>query len=230
MINIDNITHIPSSLSQLKYINFLFKSELVVPYKHRIVIGKPFGSLAYYIAWYNTGIITHLNYNNILKHDDFDFVDFSDEVVGNSLGVANGMCVVENKLTWVNVSDSILQMGVFYEAVQFAGQHQQNIKLTIDYNRMQLTGKLKTTLKSSVNLFKNFGWEVYIIRRDFGEFQRGFVGDKPTVFFVLTHKQSKNIDAISEHYMLKNENKEKVFTMFMEEIDEKNPITTHDRR
>jgi transketolase N-terminal domain/subunit len=222
MIDIDSVTHIPSALSQLKYIDYLFTNKVVVPYSHRIIIGKPFGSIAYYIAWYKNGYIDRLDYNNILKADDFDFVDFSDEVVGNALGIANGMCLVQNKLTWVNVSDSILQTGVFYEGIQFAGLHKQNIKLTIDYNRTQLTGKLRTDLKTSVNLFRNLGWTVYVVRNDFDVFDSGFVVEGPVVFFIMTHKGIGGIDPIEEHYMVRQENKERSLEIFRKVLDEKN--------
>lgn len=222
------ITHIPSTLSQIKYIDYLFMNKIVQPYNHRIIIGKPFGSYAYYIPWFKLGLINSVNQskcNNILKHDDFQFVDYSDEVVGNSLGIASGMCLVQNKLTWINVSDSIFQCGVFLEAAQFVGEHKQNIKMTIDYNRMQLTSKLKGSLKMYVNILKAYGWKVKIQKNnfDFSDFEE----DGPCAYFMLTHKNSKDFNGINDHYKIDNEKINKAYKILKGYLDEKNISSNH---
>ena len=43
------LTHIPSALSMSTYVEFLFENKIIVPYRDKIVLGKPFGSQTYYL-------------------------------------------------------------------------------------------------------------------------------------------------------------------------------------
>ena len=169
--SIDNDSgHIPSALSMHKYLHMLFESnesdELINPYTWNIVIGKSFGAQAYYILWQHYFMldIKHLSYG--LKHEEITFVDFSEETLGNALGVASGISY-NGKRTWCNISDGPLQMGATLEAIQFIGKHKQDIVLTVDYNRMQLTGNTTDIMGISINsvydMFYNAGWIPYII-------------------------------------------------------------------
>lgn len=188
---LSGVTHIPSALSQVYYIDALFSGNIVTPYEHNIVIGKPFGSIAYYYIWYKLGYIPHLNYSPVVKDYEIDFVDFSDEVIGNSLGVASGIEIANKKLTWVNLPDSALQSGSIYEAIWFIGKHKQNIKVTIDYNRMQLVGGLQTNVDSDISMFSKNGWKVFILddkKRYFRYLDLGFKENGPVVFFIMTTK------------------------------------------
>lgn len=165
----NKLTHVPSALSMLTYVRTLFYTERVVPYRDRIVIGKPFGSQAYYVVWKNLGYLEDIDISKLsvgVKHEEIDFVDYGEETMGNALGVAIGMAIANpDQQVWVNITDATLQMGSTLEALQYIGHHQlNNITVTVDYNNMQVTGSTRDVL--AVDSVKNFcihsGWDVYI--------------------------------------------------------------------
>ncbi len=184
-----NYGHIPSALSQIYYLNYIFTNNLAEPYKHNIVLGKPFGHSAYYYIWNKLGYISNRRYSDGVRHEEIDFVDFADVTLGNSLGVASGLEMGNGKMTYVNISDSQLQMGSVMESIQFIGWHNQNIKLTIDYNKKQLTTDLLTNISSDKLLFERNRWRIFhITGDDFGQFDIGMSLKGPIVFFVETVK------------------------------------------
>ena len=158
----NNLRHIPSALSQYSYLKHLLPK---LDYKNtNISIGKPFGAQAYYTIWESMGLCEQpLSYG--LKHEELDLVNFSEETLGNALGVASGLAY-NNKKTYCNISDGALQMGSTLEAIQYIGSHKQNIFLTVDFNGMQLTDSIKNTMGIDVrtieNMFKIHGWRVNI--------------------------------------------------------------------
>jgi transketolase len=155
------LSHIPSAMSMLDYVDVLFTENIVTP-DDKIVLGKPFGSQAYYLIWRKLGYLKTIEGLNIgVKHDEIEFVDYSEETMGNALGVAIGIALTTNKRVWVNISDASLQMGNTLEAIQFIGHHGiKNIFLTIDYNDAQVTGKPSDILKIKplIQFFKEYGW------------------------------------------------------------------------
>ena len=180
--------HIPSSLSHLYYLIHIFTNKFVIPYEDNIVIGKPFGSSAYYYIWEKMGYIPSRRYCDVTKEFEIPFVDYSGETLGNSLGVSSGIELGNNKLTYVNMSDSQLQMGPTLESIQFIGRHKQNIVLTIDYNKKQLTGDLLTNLKSDMTMFNLNGWKSYSIDNPSDINKSMFSHNHPVVIFVNTIK------------------------------------------
>jgi len=166
----NNLSHIPSALSMLHYTHELFRhddSEAVIdPYSWNIVIGKPFGAQAYYIIWHYYYMLNIDDLSYGVKHNEIDFVDYGEETLGNALGFASGISY-NGKRTYCNISDGALQMGPTLEAIQFIGKHKQNIVLTVDYNRTQLTGNTTDILGMTINgvydTFYNAGWLPYII-------------------------------------------------------------------
>lgn len=139
------LTHVPSSLSMLTYVNTIFETKRVVPYRDRIVIGKPFGSQAYYVVWKKLGFMDGVDISNLsvgVKHDEIDFVDYGEETMGNALGVGIGIAIANpHQRVWINITDATLQMGSTLEALQYIGHHKiKNIVVTVDYNNMQVTG------------------------------------------------------------------------------------------
>jgi transketolase N-terminal domain/subunit len=215
--------HIPSALSQLYYLDYIFSNGLVTK-DWNIVIGKPFGAEAYYYTWEKNGWLDTTikpisEYSYGIKHKELPFVNFSEETLGNALGVAAGISLVSDKPTWVNISDAALQMGPTYEAIQFIGQNQLQMVVTIDFNKMQLTGPLADNkLHSSyIQLFEINDWEVWDIYinpkinlvRSFDE-QFKKVSNcqelkvKPVVIFIHTIKGDgvleMEIDSVKWHY------------------------------
>jgi transketolase N-terminal domain/subunit len=159
--------HLPSSLSHLYYLDALFTNNIITK-DWNIVIGKPFGADAYYYIWKKLGWIEKdKKYSYGIKHEELPFVNYSEETLGNALGVAAGIALSSNKRTWCNISDGTLQMGPTLEAIQFIGHHNLNIILTIDYNRIQLTGNtldiMGITQTQIMDLFQNAGWLVFYI-------------------------------------------------------------------
>ena len=53
----NSLSHIPSALSMLDYIDILFTGKYIIPFKDKIVLGKPFGSQAYYLIWKACGYL-----------------------------------------------------------------------------------------------------------------------------------------------------------------------------
>jgi len=160
----NNLRHIPSALSQYSYLKYILPE---IDYKNtNISIGKPFGSQAYYVIWEKMNLCKQpLNYG--VKHEELNFVNFSEETLGNAIGVASGLEFANKKKTWCNISDGALQMGATLEAIQFIGKYKQNILLTIDFNGVQLTGKTDKIMNIDIHqqkkIFKLYDWDTYII-------------------------------------------------------------------
>jgi transketolase len=148
----------------LDYISVLFEKKHIVPFKDKIVLGKPFGSQAYYLVWKACGYLDNIENLSIgVKHDEISFVDFSEETMGNALGVASGIAHTTSDTIYVNISDASLQMGSTLEAIAYIGTQQlKNIVVTVDYNQVQVTGKTDDviSIKPLPAFFKSYGWEV----------------------------------------------------------------------
>lgn len=202
----NKLSHIPSALSMLDYVNILFSEEIIKPYRDHIVIGKPFGSQTYYLVWKKLGYLNNINDLSVgVKHDELFFVDYSEETMGNALGVASGISMVSKSKVWVNISDAALQMGNTLEAIQFIGHNKlKNILLTIDYNGSQVTGETKNilTVEPVKTLFEQYGWHThYVDGHDNDEMKKVFHNiqyDKPTVVFCDTIK-GNGIETMKEN-------------------------------
>jgi transketolase len=181
------MAHIPSALSMFDYVYELFTKKLVTP-DDKIVIGKPFGAQTYYLIWKQLGYLDNIdNLNPALKHEEIDFVDYSEETIGDSLGIAAGIAMTTDKLVWVNLSDATLQMGATLEAIQFIGQNQlKNILVTVDLNGGQVTGNIDDiiTVTPVIEMFRNYNWDVYYDLNNFS------IENKPKVFIMKTVKGS----------------------------------------
>jgi len=160
----NQLTHVPSALSMIDYLHVLFSKEHIMPYRDNIVLGKPFGSQAYYILWERLGYLNDVASLSLgVKHDEIDFVTFSEETMGNALGVGCGIAMGSNKKTWVNLSDASLQMGSVLESIQYIGHNKiNNMIVTIDNNNCQVTGKTSDIIDITpvMNLFKDYNWDV----------------------------------------------------------------------
>lgn len=187
--------YIASALSHLDYVYYLFSSGIIKE-SDNICIGKPFGAQAYYVVWSELNIIDDISKLSLgLKSDEISFVDFSEETIGNALGVAAGISLCDKKRTWVNISDAALQMGNTLEAIQFIGSKKlNNILLTIDYNKMQVTGKIQDIMPvdSVVSFFMASGWNVIFIdghsRSSMETISQKLSNDLPNVIFFKTQK------------------------------------------
>lgn len=159
----NKLAHIPSALSMIDYLQEVFK---YINQKDNIIIGKPFGAQAYYLIWKNLGWINDIEKLSMgVKHDEIDFVDYSEETIGNALGVAAGISLVSCNKTYVNISDGCLQMGPTLEAIQFIGKRQTDVLVTVDYNNSQVTGKCEDIIpiKPVIKFFADNNWIVYVV-------------------------------------------------------------------
>ena len=160
----NKLSHIASALSMLDYVQVLFEQNIVVPHRDHVVLGKPFGAQAYYLVWQKLQYLANIEQLSMgVKHDEIDFVDYSEETMGNALGVATGIALASDKMVWANISDAALQMGNTLEALQFIGHNNiKNIFVTIDYNNAQVTGNTSDILAVApcIEMFKRYGWWV----------------------------------------------------------------------
>jgi transketolase len=215
------VAHIPSALSMATYIEVLFKEEFIKPYRDKIVLGKPFGSQAYYTLWKELGYLDNLSYSMGVKHDEIDFVDYGEETMGNALGVGAGIALTTDKRVWINLTDATLQMGSTLEAIQFIGHNcLKNIIVTIDYNNMQVTGKTSDiiSVKPVISFFKKCGWSVKQIdghnkddiKNTFTYKTDTSLIDRPQVYFYKTKKgygvKCMEDDPVEWHYKKLDEN------------------------
>lgn len=156
--------HIASALSMADYLQSVFK---VISKTDKIVIGKPFGAQAYYVIWKELGWLDDIDSLHMgVKHDQIEFVDYSEETMGNALGVAAGIAMTTNKRVWVNLSDAALQMGNTLEALQFIGHNRiKNIFVTVDYNGSQVTGNVKDILNVDpcIDFCRHYGWWTQVV-------------------------------------------------------------------
>lgn len=158
----NNLAHIPSALSMLDYISVVFN---YIKKSDNIIIGKPFGAQTYYLVWKQLGWLKDIqNLHMGVKHDEIEFVLYSEETIGNALGVAAGVALVTDKKTYVNLSDASLQMGNTLEAIQFIGQHNLDVLVTVDYNGSQVTGNTKDIIDVTavIEFFKNNSFKTFI--------------------------------------------------------------------
>ena len=159
-----NLGHIASALSMVDYLQSVFK---VINRDDKIVIGKPFGAQAYYVIWKELGWLDDIDRLHMgIKHDEIDFVDYSEETMGNALGVAAGIAMTTDKRVWVNISDAALQMGNTLEAIQFIGHNKiNNIFVTVDYNGSQVTGKVDDiiSVEPCIDLCRHYGWWTQVV-------------------------------------------------------------------
>ena len=123
----NKITHVPSCLSSLMYIPFVlqsFKEANLSKNDIYFVDGKRFVK----------GLYDFLSINNFVSYVYYDTNLF------NSLGVGLGLSYMNpDKLIWINVSDSQLTNGLFYEFYYQLQKFQiRNILVTVDYNKKRL--------------------------------------------------------------------------------------------
>lgn len=165
--------HIPSALSMITYLSVILGDDKICPQKYRFVLGKPFGSQAYYsifsrLGWIDADISkfgsTIDNKWRYIIQKDNPVVSYIDESMGNCLSIANGFALA-NKEVYINISDAAFQEGSIWEAALFAGTHHLNrIFMTVDYNGLQALGKTKdiNDLGHLEDKLTNFGWKVFM--------------------------------------------------------------------
>lgn len=139
-----NLAHIPSALSMLRYLSVMIPLMKWKYPEYTWVAGKQFGQQAYYTIY---EALSNYGLDNLIPYDietstrpimlnthnkEFAYVE---ETLGNSLGVAIGMALSQKRPIWINLSDSVFQMGRVQEALRVISQYNLNIFITIDGNK-----------------------------------------------------------------------------------------------
>lgn len=188
-----NLSHIPSALSMLKYV-WLVSRHLNLK-EWNIILGKPFGSGAYYAVWEEVFGWVPKEYHEGVNGLNCPFVTFGEQTIGNALGVAVGNALTTSKKVWCNLSDASLQMGQTLEAILFMLHNKNalgNLYVTIDYNDYQVLGKVSDILDVNpvIKMLKKSKINVLDIKnphfKDFDIFDK--TNSLPTVIIVRTTK------------------------------------------
>ena len=209
MSHLTKAGHIPSALSMVDYLYILFKSNFIDITEDKVLIGKPYGSQAYYAVFADMGLIEEEDLWTFGEDDSlltygvtakFPGIDFAEDTLASCLGVACGMALSFknrsiDKKVYINVSDASLQAGTVWEGVMFASANNlNNMVLTVDYNKQQILCET-FGLERIEEMFRSFNWQVYrcdghdpkqILKAYKHYFSR--VPSKPTVFIFDTIK------------------------------------------
>lgn len=114
-----NLGHVPSALSQATYL------ERILPATgYTRVAGKPFGAQAWHV-------ICNDNPSNKLLLEP-PLVYFNVQTVGHSLGYSIGLGTQDK--VWLNLSDSSLLCGDFWEALHLWNIFRPDLSVTVDCN------------------------------------------------------------------------------------------------
>lgn len=223
--------HIPSALSMYKYLRYILP---IIKKDFFVVIGKPFGAQSYYTIWEEMGYIDDigkLSYG--VKHEELDFVAYSEETLGNALGIAYGAAICQDKPVWCNISDGALSMGPLLEAVVntqfFLHKLKAPVLLTIDVNQQTSLGKTPFDIPAMIKLFESNGWLTYScdmtlvfkdhnyqIKNIIDNIKKG-IGNQMTVIFFKTQKGygvKEMVDkSANNHYKVYDEDEIKKLTI-----------------
>lgn len=133
-----NLAHIPSALSMLGYLSVMIPIMLKSKRKFKWVAGKQFGTQAYYTIYETMNRKDLIPYDQISNpvllnkvNTEFTYIE---ETLGNSFGVAIGMSLADKTPIWLNVSDSVFQMGRVLEALPLMDKFNSKVLITIDGN------------------------------------------------------------------------------------------------
>ena len=131
--------HIPSALSWMK---MLYEVFTVFNTEDNIFIfGKFWGSQALY------AVLRELQIQDTDNFKDLSWIwNLNYETIGDTLGYACGVSMMQDKPVLCLMSDSCLQSGYVYEALEYIVQHSLNLKLLVDDNHSGVIGKTENCL------------------------------------------------------------------------------------
>lgn len=129
-------------------------------------------------------------------------VDMSTGCLGHGISIAAGLCLISrlkksDSRTYVLLGDGECQSGIIWEGVMLAAKyHLANLITIVDYNQVQLDGKLDEILPMEPikDKWASFGWNVIEIDgHDISEvlnalYKASNTTDKPTVIIANTIK------------------------------------------
>ncbi len=139
--------HIGSALSCVEILIEIFEKKRE---QDLFIFSKASGVAAYYALLAEQGAIPKDKVAYYLKNyplvsKEVPSILWSGGSLGHGLPVAVGLALADkDRDVYVLMSDGECQEGTFYESLLFARQHElDNLKIYIDYNRMQACGSTK---------------------------------------------------------------------------------------
>lgn len=219
MVREAGVGHIGGSLSVTDILVALYFKVLNVdpgnpewPDRDRLVISKGHSAAAIYSVLAERGFFDKeelksfgLINSNLQVHPDKNKVpgiEASTGALGQGLSIGLGMALAArlNKKTYytfVILGDGEIQEGQIWEAAMFASHHKiGNLTAILDYNNVQLMGKLSEIMEIApvAEKWSSFGWEVLEIDgHDFTKIMESLyrakeVKEKPTIIIANTTK------------------------------------------
>jgi transketolase len=177
--------HMGSAMSLIEILRVVYDDIANINYKNfknknrdRVILSKGHGCLALYaiLADKNFFKKSHLDnaskYNSILgghpEHDKVDGVEASTGSLGHGLPIGVGIALAgklqrKKYKTFVIVGDGEINEGSVWEAALSASKHKlNNLKVIVDYNKIQSYGPTKEVLNLEPlrEKWKSFGFEV----------------------------------------------------------------------
>lgn len=213
-----NQAHIPSALSQLRYLKDLIPLLIYKYPEYQWVAGKQFGQQAYYTIYQALGLdnLIPKDYDNIIPptrpillngiNKEFNYIE---ETLGNSLGVAIGMAMSQTRPIWINISDSTFLMGRTLEALKIIKKFNLNIFITVDCNGYTRASRDKNIELEIQNISNAYGFKTYLMHADhFNNFKAEFgdmlISTEPRLIIFRTTKgdgfKEFEDDPIGWHY------------------------------
>ena len=213
----ENSSHFGGSLSNVEIISVLFSKFLNMKPtlnntndRHRFILSKGHGCLAYYAALCEYGFINEKDLENfennnspLLGHpvkNKIIGIDFSTGSLGMGLGLGIGVAISLKKLNiekkvYVLMGDGECNEGSVWEAGMSAAKFKlNNLVAIIDRNNFQQTGS-NEEIMTNLNLkdkWKSFNWEVIEIDgHNISELYQAFStnsSDKPIMIIANTIK------------------------------------------
>ena len=214
----ENSSHFGGSLSTVEIISCIFskylnfdKHNANIGNRHRFILSKGHGCLAYYAALSELGFFEKDILDTFEQNDSFLLghpvinrkygIEFSTGSLGMGLGLGIGLALSMlkkkfDKKVFVLLGDGECNEGSVWEAAMFAPNKElHNLIAIIDHNKFQQTGSNKDImdLKNLSNKWLSFGWNVIEVNgHDIDElldaFNKKFENTQPKLIIANTVK------------------------------------------
>ena len=203
-----NLTHISSALSVVDIFYTFFSTQNFKEFN--LIDCKYFGVQALRVVCEKLNIPFKRDHVFVFK-EDFKFLTYTIETLGDGLGIAAGICLGNQKPTYVFISDSQLQSGYFYEALNFIITHNLNVKILVDLNGVQVLGKIKENNSIDIILNQHIIQSFYCNGHNYEEIESVLEKlkiKKPQIVFFKTTKgkgiQSLENDPMRHYFHIDN--------------------------
>jgi transketolase N-terminal domain/subunit len=120
--------------------------------------------------------VSKLSYG--VKDNELDFVSYSEETLGNAVGIALGKSMSDksNKPIWCNISDGALLMGPTMEAFanyqKISSLIKRPLLITIDFNKSFAKSTSHLNAYELQEWLQNLGWDANVTSSDYNDHPR----------------------------------------------------------